>query len=341
MIVRDLSALFPIREVASCRVADALSLPRHRMRWSLRSQNSWSEPRTSPAASGTSASTMAETTPCGPVSADGETIQPRPEEPTRRSPLRFMLLLFALSVPFWLLGTVADRFPPEGSPVNLPVSALMAFAPLFSASILAYRECGAHGVTALLKRAFAVRIAASPLWYVPVFLLMPSIYALSYAVAVLRGTAPPDPQMPLALAPVLSVAFFITALAEEVGWSGYALDPLRKRWTALGAALVLGVVWAAWHIVPDLQGDRTPTWMAWQRLSSVAFRVLIVWLYYNTGRNLFAAVTVHATDNVSWALYPTFGSHYDPFVTCVTTTAAASIVALLWGPRTLARLRYG
>ncbi|HEU0113987.1 MAG TPA: CPBP family intramembrane glutamic endopeptidase, partial [Thermomicrobiales bacterium] len=47
--------------------------------------------------------------------------------------------------------------------------------------------------------------------------------------------------------------FFIPALTEEAGWSGYVIDPLQSRWSALSAAMVVGLVWAVWHAVPYLQ----------------------------------------------------------------------------------------
>jgi hypothetical protein len=68
----------------------------------------------------------------------------------RRSPLKFFLLVFALSAPLWLIGAVT---PLELLP-GLPVSSLMAFCPLIAASILVYREEETAGVTGLLKRSF-------------------------------------------------------------------------------------------------------------------------------------------------------------------------------------------
>jgi len=106
--------------------------------------------------------------------------------------------------------------------------------------------------------------------------------------------------------------------------------------------LIVGVVWAAMHIVPDVQAHQTSAWIAGQRSFSVALRVLIVWVYNNTGRSVLAAVLFHATDNVSvFSIFPDDGdSHYDPAVTAVLTAITAVIVAVLWGARTLARFRY-
>jgi hypothetical protein len=88
-----------------------------------------------------------------------------------------------------------------------------------------------------------------------------------------------------------------------------------------------------------VQTHRSPVWIAWWCLSTVAQRVLIVWLYNNTGRSLFAAVLFPALSNVGVALFPNAGSHYDPAVTGVLTAIAAGTVAFLWGARTLARFR--
>jgi hypothetical protein len=57
-----------------------------------------------------------------------------------RSPVSFVALTFALSVPFWVLGAVAKT--PEGTPVPLPLSALQLVTPLTAASILVHRDEG-------------------------------------------------------------------------------------------------------------------------------------------------------------------------------------------------------
>jgi hypothetical protein len=130
---------------------------------------------------------------------------------------------------------------------------------------------------------------------------------------------------------------FVAALGEELGWSGYAIDPMQNRWNALRASVLLGLVWAAWHIVLLVQADRSPAWIAWQSLTGVASRVLLVWLYNNTGKSVFAAALCHAMQNVSWQLFPNQGSHYDPRVTGLIAALAAAIVTVVWGPRTLSR----
>jgi membrane protease YdiL (CAAX protease family) len=248
----------------------------------------------------------------------------------KRSPLAFFLLVFALSIPFWLI-----------QPRDWPISTSVG-APLIAALILVHREeGGGRGVRRLLSRVFAQWRIRKRIWYVPIIFLMPLLYLLTYVVMRLMGLPFPDePYIPLLLIPLLFVVFFIFAIGEEVGWTGYVTDPMQEQWSALTTSIILGLVWAMWHFVPLIQMDRTLIWIAWWALGSISIRILTVWLYNNTGRSLFAAIVFHAMFNVSYAVFPIYGSHWDPAVAGVITAIAAVIVTFLWGSRTLARYRY-
>jgi membrane protease YdiL (CAAX protease family) len=54
--------------------------------------------------------------------------------------------------------------------------------------------------------------------------------------------------------------FFIGGIGEELGWQGFVFERLLGRWNALQAALILGVIWALWHIVPILQTSHGIAW---------------------------------------------------------------------------------
>ncbi len=257
----------------------------------------------------------------------------------KRSPLTFFLLVFALSLPFWLLGAIAEHFS-IGLPFNLPVSALMFVCPLIAAFILVSREEQPGGRSRLLKRVFDLKRIRHKIWYVPIIFLNPLLFLLSYGVMRLLRLPLPEPYIPFLTIPILFVVYFISAACEEGGWMGYAVDPMQARWSAFTTSLLLGSVWALWHVVPDIQAHRTPTYIAWQGLFTVATRILIVWLYNNTGKSVFAAILFHDMSNVSYALFPNNGSHYDPAITGALIAITAVIVTFLWGPKTLARYRY-
>lgn len=261
--------------------------------------------------------------------------------PASKSPWIFFLLVFVLSVPFWLIGPIADQFLQKEIPINLPVSALMAVNPLIAASILVYRENGSDGVKELLTRAIDYRRIERKIWYVLILCLWPITMVLAYGLMYLMGASLPDDlRLPVSVVPILFVVFLVAAVGEEEGWQGFAIDRLQYRWNALKASIIVGIVWAVWHIVPLVEAHQTPAWIAWQCLGMVPFRILIVWIYNNTGKSVFAAIVFHATANVSQFSFPNYGSHYDPFIVGLTLTFTAAIVVFVWGPQTLARFRY-
>jgi uncharacterized protein len=245
------------------------------------------------------------------------------------------VLTFALSIPFWIAGALTNIQLLPG----IPISAFGIICPVGAAAILVYRENGRASVVALLKRSFDFKRVKATIWYVPTILLMPGIMVLSYVAMRLMGVQLPYPQFSFATTLMLFVVCFIAAIGEELGWSGYAIDPLQDRFGALRGALLLGVVWAVLHFIPLLSVQRSLAWITWWSLGTVALRVIITWLYNNNGRSVFIAVLFHAMINVTWQLFPVNGSYYDPCVTGVITAAVAVVVVIVCGPRTLIRAR--
>lgn len=257
---------------------------------------------------------------------------------SKRRLLKFYLLVFALSVPFWLVGAVVEV---EGLPMDLPVSALMLVCPITAAWILVRREEGPGGMRRILKRVFDYRKITRKIWYLPMILLMPAALLLTYWVMQLMGVALPEPSTALAEVPILVLAYFIAAVGEEGGWTGYAVDPMQDRWSALATGLIMGSIWGVWHIVGYVQAGHPAVWVIGQTLGAIPLRVLIVWLYNNAARSMFAAIVLHAMTNVSESLFPDYSSRYAPAVLAGVIAIAAVIVTLLWGSKTLSRFNLG
>ena len=252
---------------------------------------------------------------------------------TRRPLMTFFSLVIGLSIPFWLLGAATDLQLMPG----LSVSALMGFNPMVAALILIYRDKGAAGAWSLLSRSFDFRRIKSKRWLVQTLLLMPAVSLMVYGV--MRWTNMPVPPAQFQLVPALLmfVAFFIGALGEELGWSGYALEPMQDRWGALGAGMLLGLVGIAWHLIPLISIGRSPSWIAWWCLYALTFRIFIVWIYNNTGKSVFAAALFHATLNLAYLLFPVDGSHFDMRIASMVMTCIALVVIGVWGSKTLKR----
>ena len=174
-------------------------------------------------------------------------------------------------------------------------------------------------------------------WLVPVLLLMPTVSIAVYGLIRSTGMPMPTAQIHLGAALLLFAAFFVGALGEELGWSGYALEPMQARWGALGASLRLGLVGVLWHLTPLLTIGRSLTWIAWWCLYALTFRIFTAWLYNNTGKSVFAAALFHATLNLAYALFPIYGSHFDMRFGGLVMTGTALVVVAVWGPKTLTR----
>jgi uncharacterized protein len=148
----------------------------------------------------------------------------------RWAPPGFFLLVFSLSIPFWVLGIfvhLTGRIP-----LHLPISALMLLCPMTAAILLLWNKKGA--VRSLFTRAIAAGNIRPPLWYLPALLLIPMLMLAAYGLMKGLRVPLPKPHLPLGPAALLLVLFFGAALSEEVGWTGYITDPLQHRFGALG-----------------------------------------------------------------------------------------------------------
>ncbi|MDF1613272.1 CPBP family intramembrane glutamic endopeptidase [Stygiobacter electus] len=250
-----------------------------------------------------------------------------------KTPLAFFILIFIFAIPFWVIGgmTGIQLLP------GLPIAALIAVCPGLAALVLAYRENRSTAVKMLLKRAFDYERIKVKIWYIPTLLLMPLVMMLSFVVIRLSGTLIPIPSIPILSTVIMCVAFFISALGEELGWTGYATDPMQNQLGALQASIVLGLIWTVYHFIGLTQTHRSMTWIAWWSLGTVALRVIMVWLYNNTEKSVSAVALFHMTINVTWQLFPVNGSYYDPRVTGTITALVAVIIIIFWDPRNLVR----
>ncbi|MCW4032418.1 MAG: CPBP family intramembrane metalloprotease [Candidatus Bathyarchaeota archaeon] len=253
----------------------------------------------------------------------------------------FFALTFLISLPIWILTALTTQFIPEEMPMN-PIGILMVFTPITAAFILTYRENGLDTAKKLLKRSFDHKRITGKLWYVPIFFLMPVIYFSSLGLMISVGIPIPENPIPVVATPILFLIFFIMALGEEVGWQGYAFDPMEKRWNALNASIVLGIIWTIWHIpllsLQNLQGGTL--WIAGQCTNLAVTRILIVWIFNNTGKSVFAAILIHAVDNTFANILPIYSSPLGPIIASIFIIVTTVIVTYLWGFETLSQFKF-
>jgi membrane protease YdiL (CAAX protease family) len=131
-------------------------------------------------------------------------------------------------------------------------------------------------------------------------------------------------------------AFIFNGLFEEFGWRGYALPRLQARWNALISSLILGVIWASWHL-PAFFMPGQPlyqrnfwVWAPWIILSSI----LYTWFFNNTKGSVLAAALFHAMMNCSIVVLPTQSSLWYYYGVLL---AAGILIVIIFGAKNLVR----
>lgn len=248
--------------------------------------------------------------------------------------LGFFSLTYAVAWTCWTasLALSRDAGPTPPALVGLrPLFLLGTFAPGLIALAFTARASGRAGVQALLRRILHWEVGAR--WYVFAVGYMAAIkltVALVHRMATgawPRFGSTPWYVMPLAIA----VSTWVQA-GEEVGWRGYALPRLAARLGLARGSILLGVIWACWHLplflVPglDTTGQSFPVYL----LQVTALSVAMAWLYWRTGGSLLLVMLMHAAVNNTLDIVPSaVAGATNPFALSTSLTAWLT-VALLW-----------
>jgi uncharacterized protein len=175
--------------------------------------------------------------------------------------------------------------------------------PALAALITAWAFDGGPGVKELLGRYLRWRVG----WFSYGFaLLIPLVLSVSAAaINLLLGAHAPGRAQLAAWPQIIPAFVFILlfiGLGEETGWRGYALPQLQRRYSPLVASLVLGVIWAVWHI-PLMGGEFQPPVIPFFVASVLAGSVVSAWLFNRAKGSLLPLPIFHATVNSVGAGY--------------------------------------
>jgi len=137
--------------------------------------------------------------------------------------------------------------------------------------------------------------------------------------------------------------FFVMAaidgpLGEEIGWRGVLLPELMRRVSPLAAALVVGVVWYAWHVPLYAAEDKLPSLgdHAMFLYSCLALSVIMTWFFIRSNASTFLMIYVHDATNYAtflrFKLFPKVASSPWPttvYAVLLFALACAAAIALV------------
>ncbi|MBN1861150.1 MAG: CPBP family intramembrane metalloprotease, partial [Candidatus Thermoplasmatota archaeon] len=167
------------------------------------------------------------------------------------TPLRFFLLAFILSWVIWIPLTLS-HFKLGPFKISEDISSIIrllgVLMPMVSALLLTAFYGGRPAILSLLSRLKIWRVSWK--WWIAVVLVFPALLILAGVLYNRFSDQPSISLLPITAAVLLANIIFLTiaSLGEEIGWRGVALPALLKRYNPLTASVILGIVWATWHL---------------------------------------------------------------------------------------------
>lgn len=187
-------------------------------------------------------------------------------------------------------------------------------------------------------------------WALVIFLFLPAKSGLAALLDVVEGgtgialeEAARLLGQPLLTVPTLIFWFLFGPVPEEVGWRGYATDGLQARHSAVASSLMVGAVWALWHMpLFFIEG----TWQAehlgfgtllfWLWMMAVVIEsILYTWITNNTGRSILVAILFHFVGNGFGQLFAL--SYRAEVYGQLLSIPTVLFVVIVWGAGTLTR----
>jgi uncharacterized protein len=225
-----------------------------------------------------------------------------------RHPLVFFFVIayagaWLLELPVVLSRTGTGLLPYTLPPalVFVAVAAATFAGPTLSAFVMARVTEGREGPKRLLRRYVLWRVKLR--WYLFVLLVIPASEVLG--AIVLPGVLVSYQPVTLGLVvgyPLAFVATFVLGgpLGEEPGWRGFALPRLQAAYGPLAGSVLLGVLWASWHLPLFWSGVWTPPTVANIVMFIVMITMLTVvmtWVFNNAKGSLLITMLMHASFN--------------------------------------------
>jgi membrane protease YdiL (CAAX protease family) len=259
------------------------------------------------------------------------------------------VLLFVLTVlgglPLLLGGlnfTQISRSTPH-LPLIMVGMLVSACAPTLAALLVARFYPGAGGPRSVLRQVRIWRVGI--IWYALGVIGPIVLFLVADAVHVALGGAAPVQWLAFHLRSGFGPGsmfwiVFGSLFAEELGWRGFGQPRLQGRYGALGASILIGILWATWHLWPMITPGgfalETPEDVAATYIRMITTSIVYSWMYNSTNGSLFLVMVAHFGHNFAGSVVPTSpDSLHFHFTVALLYLAAAVGILLMTDWRTL------
>jgi len=237
----------------------------------------------------------------------------RPSVLARHPLVSYFLIAFVFSWLVFLPGPLTYYGVLGLSPQLVGYLAIAGLlGPALAGFVMSAATEGAAGVGDLLRRMVLWRVGIG--WYLFAILGIPAVMVLATIVLRPGALASFDfSAQPFALSYLIafvSMALIGGPLFEEPGWSGFALPRLQRLHGPLVGGLILGSLWALWHLpgflipsqdLTDIPPRGTVLDFVVFSLALIALRIVMQWVFNNTKGSVLMAILVHASWNTFYS----------------------------------------
>ncbi|MGY6562151.1 MAG: CPBP family intramembrane glutamic endopeptidase [Luteibaculaceae bacterium] len=235
-------------------------------------------------------------------------------------PLRFFVVTFLWSwliwMPFVLNGIGALNISENlMSVIAMPFIIIGAFGPAVGAIYSVMTLKGSKEVKLFLKSFLSLKFSWK-LW-VAIFTIIGSINIIAWYVPELFGYD----RIPMLLPNVyfFPIYWIIMVLLgggqEEIGWRGYIMPLLESKYGLWLGNIILGIIWATWHIPLWFIPGATQTYMSFTAFIIVCIGLSFIFslvIKMSNGRPV-SGVIAHGTFNFFLNLFPVIIMEYGVF----------------------------
>lgn len=235
---------------------------------------------------------------------------------SKENPWHFFIITFTLTWIFWISAILLKKNF-HNSIVFLLILAGGIFGKLIPAIVLPYLNFSKNEWKDFLIRIIDVKRIKPEGWFYCIFL--PPIFAILSIIAVylIKGFLPSFEILlnflknPLKLFSFMIFIFLYGPLPEEMGWNGYELDIMQKKYSALVSSLIIGFFWGLWHLPlffingtyqHDVIGFNSSLFWLTFLPGVITLQILQTWLYNNNLRSTLTTVLIHFMVNLTGEL---------------------------------------
>jgi len=226
-------------------------------------------------------------------------------------PIRFFVFTFLWSWLFWGIAVLLSQgntqdvvFPSFG--IEFALMFLGANGPIIGAIISIRTIEGKGSIKKFFKSFLSIKFG----WkvWLSIFLVLGLTGIISWIIPEFFGEERVSTFLPsIYIFPIyIIMMIFLGGGQEEIGWRGYIMPYLEKKYGLIIGGLILGIIWAIWHLPLWFVVGSTQKYMSFLgfMIMCIGYSYFFSWVIKESGNRLFSGLVAHGVANAFAALFP-------------------------------------